>query len=378
MKPYENLPNMNVLQVVPELNAGGVERTTLEMAQALTSKGHKAHVISLGGRMEDELMALGGILHKTNIGSKNIFTVMRRARLLRAIMRKYEIDIIHARSRAPAWPAFIAAKAEKVPFLTTYHGIYNGVSGPKRFYNSVMTKGARIIANSEFTKNHIIKTHGTPADKIMVVPRGVDMKNFDPKNISPQDVTAQRNRWRIAPDKKVILLPGRLTRWKGQLVAVEALAQLPNDCVLVLLGDAQGRESYLSEIKTKTAQLELNERVILPGHSRDVPTALMASDVIISASTDPEAFGRVAAEAQAMGRPIIATAHGGTLETVIDGKTGYFVPPSDAAALAQAIERGLNWTDYDAQTTRKRIADQFSKENLQLKTLSVYKDLLNS
>jgi len=369
---------MNVLQVVPELNAGGVERTTLEIVQALTSEGHKAHVISQGGRMEEELLALGGILHKTNIGSKNILSIPRRIRLLRAIIRQYEIDIVHARSRAPAWPAFIAAKTEKTTYLTTYHGIYNGASGPKRFYNSVMTKGTRIIANSDYTKNHIIKTHRSPKDKIVVIPRGVDMLYFDPKTVSPTDITAQRNRWHIVPDKKVILLPGRLTRWKGQLIAIDALAQLPDDCVLVLLGDAQGRDAYLSEITTKIAKLGLEDRVILPGHSRDVPTALMTADIIISASTEPEAFGRVAAEAQAMGKPVIATAHGGALETVIEGKTGYFVPPSDAAALAQAIKQGLNWADYDAQAARKRITHTFSKANLQLKTLSVYKELLNS
>jgi len=159
---------------------------------------------------------------------------------------------------------------------------------------------------------------------------------------------------------------------------VDALTKLPDECVLVLLGDAQGREAYVSEIKSKTASLELDDRVILPGHSRNVPTALMAADIIISASTDPEAFGRVAAEAQAMGKPIIATAHGGALETVIDGKTGYLVPPADTNSLAQAIQHALNWTNYDAKAARERIKAHFSKENLQLKTLSVYKDLLNS
>jgi len=202
---------MNVLQVLPEFNAGGVEGTTLEIAQALTDNGHTAHVISAGGRMEDDLITLGGVLHKTDIGSKNIFTVPRRIRLIRAIIRKYKIDIIHARSRAPAWPAYFAAKSEKIPFITTYHGIYNGASVFKRFYNSIMTKGEHIIANSGFTKAHIIKTHGTEADRITVIHRGVKMNLFDPSKISKDDIIAQRNRWGIHIEDKIVLLPGRLS-----------------------------------------------------------------------------------------------------------------------------------------------------------------------
>jgi glycosyltransferase involved in cell wall biosynthesis len=367
---------MNVLQVVPELNAGGVEGTTLEVAQALIARGHEAHVISAGGRMEDDFLKMGGRLHKTDIGSKNILTVFRRIRLLRAIIAEYKIDIVHARSRAPAWPAYHAARIEGVPFLTTYHGIYNGTSGLKKYYNSVMAKGIHIIANSEFTKAHIIKTHGATPDKITAIPRGVDMAKFKPVNVSEKDILAQRNRWNIHPDQKIILLPGRLTRWKGPLVAIEALAELPPNCVLVLLGDAQGRDEFVDELKAKTDTLGVTDRVMMPGHSRDVPTALAAADVVISASTDPEAFGRVAAEAQAMQKPVIATAHGGALETVIDGKTGFLVTPSDAAALAQGIGKALDWPDYDGPRARTRISDQFSTKSLQAKTLAVYNDLL--
>jgi len=309
-------------EFVPELNAGGVEGTTLEVAQALIAQGHTAHVVSAGGRMEDDFLAMGGRLHKVDIGSKNIFSVFRRIRLLRAIIHEHKIDIVHARSRAPAWPAYYAAKIEGVPFLTTYHGIYNSRSYLKTFYNSVMAKGVHIIANSEFTK------------------------------------------------------PGRLTRWKGSLVAIEALAQLPEDCVLVLMGDAQGRDDFVTEIDAKAAEHGVSSRVIKAGHSRDVPTALAAADVVMSASTDPEAFGRVAAEAQAMQKPVIATAHGGALETVIDGETGFLVTPSDAEALAEGIRKALDWPDYDGSAAHSRILKHFSTKSLQAKTLQVYKDLL--
>lgn len=367
---------MNVLQVVPELNAGGVEGTTLEIAQALIAEGHKAHVVSAGGRMEDELIHMGGILHKTDIGSKNLLTLFRRIRMLRAIIHEHKIDIVHARSRAPAWPAYYAAKIEGVPFLTTYHGIYNSGSRLKTFYNSVMTKGVHVIANSEFTKSHIIKTHGTLAEKITAIPRGVDMAKFNPASINAKDILAQRNRWGISPNQRAILLPGRLTRWKGQLVAVKAMAQLPDDCVLILMGDSQGRDDFVSEVNALVSEIGLKDRVLMPGHSRDVPTALASADVVISASTDPEAFGRVAAEAQAMQKPVVATAHGGALESVVDCKTGYLVTPGDDIALAKGIEKALNWKNYDGPFARSRILMNFSTKSLQAKTLALYKDLL--
>jgi len=365
---------MNVLQVVPELNAGGVD--TIEVAQALTEAGHGAHIITAGGRLEHALSAAGGRLHKADIGSKNILTVFRRIKLLRAIINQCEIDIVHARSRAPAWPAYFAAKAEAIPFVTTYHGIYNSRSELKTFYNSIMTKAAHVIANSEFTKAHIIKTHGTDGNKITAIPRGVDMARFDPAKIRAKDRLAQRNRWRVKPKQKLILLPGRLTRWKGQLVAVEALSHLSEEYVLVLLGDAQGRDDFITEIDRLAKELGVQDRVIKPGHSRNMPIALASADVVISASTDPEAFGRVAAEAQAMQKPVVATAHGGALETVIGGETGFLVPPSDAKALADGILKAMDWPDYDGKAVRTRIAVNFSTESLQAKTLSVYKDLL--
>lgn len=367
---------MNVLQVVPELNAGGVEGTTLEVAQALMAEGHGAHVVSAGGRMEDDLLRMGGILHKTDIGSKNIFSIFRRIRLLRAIIHEHKIDVVHARSRAPAWPAYHAARIDGVPFLTTYHGIYNSGSALKTYYNSVMTKGEHIIANSEFTKAHIIKTHGIAAGKITAIPRGVDMEKFNPANVSSKDIAAQRNRWSVSPEQKAVLLPGRLTRWKGPLVAIEALSYLPKDCVLILMGDAQGRDDFVAEIDAKAAALSVADRLIKPGHSRDVPTALAAADVVISASTDPEAFGRVAAEAQAMEKPIVATAHGGALESVVDGETGFLVTPSDAVALAKGIQSTLSWENYDGSAARERISAHFSTKSLQAKTLAVYKELL--
>ena len=367
---------MTVLQVLPELNAGGVERTTIEMADALHKAGHAAHVACSGGRMEDELARAGGVLHRMDIGSKNPLTLRRHTKALLELIKACNIDIVHARSRAPAWPAEAAARAANVPFVTTYHGIYNANGRFKRRYNAVMTKGDIIIANSEFTKAHIIKEHGTSADKIVVIPRGVDMERFDPLTISQTDTLAQREIWGVPHTAPLVLLPGRLTRWKGQLVAIEALSHLNDYIYLVLLGDAQGREDYLTEIRVKAESLGLTKRVIIPGHSDNIPTALAAADVVLSASTDPEAFGRVAAEAQAMRRPVVATAHGGAMETVVDGETGYLVQPGDAADMARALKNALNWPAYNGNAARNRINREYSAKQLQTATLEVYARVL--
>jgi len=370
---------MNILQVVPELNAGGVERTTIEVAQALRGAGHVPHVVCAGGRLEDELRAAGGILHRLQIGSKNPMSLRSNTKALIKIIKTHKIDIIHARSRAPAWPAKAAAKATNIPFITTYHGIYNAKSGLKRRYNAVMAKGDIVIANSYFTKEHILKMHNIDANNIVVIPRGVDMSLFDPALVNSEDITAIRQEWGVGVSP-VILLPGRLTRWKGQLVAVEALKLLGGKAILVLLGDAQGRDDYVAEIKTKADALGVGERVILAGHSRSMPTALMAADVVISASTNPEAFGRVMAEAQAMARLVVASDHGGSRETVIDAVGGYLVAPNDSQALADGIAKvfALSTPKYNARAkaARKRIGSEYSAAALKTATLAVYEHSL--
>ena len=367
---------MNVLQILPELNAGGVERTTIEMAEALMAEGHVPHVASAGGRMEDELAALGGVLHRMDAGTKNPLRWRGIQKQVETVIRENDIDIVHARSRAPAWPAYAAAKNTGIPFLTTYHGIYNSGNRLKRHYNAIMTRGARIIANSEFTKAHIIREHGTDPDIITVIPRAVDLTAFDLEALDTDDVAAEFERWGLPLDLTFVLLPGRLTRWKGQLVAIEALSLLPDSFALICLGDAQGRDKYVEELRAKSKSLGVEARLSLPGHTRNVPAALAAADVVISASTDPEAFGRVAVEAQAMQRPVVATAHGGALETVVDNETGYLVPPGDAPALAKYIEKSANWSEYDGIAARRRIEANFSKARLQRDTLAVYRQLL--
>lgn len=368
---------MNVLQILPSLDAGGVERTAVEITQALTQNGHGAHVLSGGGRLSQEIDALGGVNHFADIGSKNILSVPWRIAGIRRLIAAHDIDIVHARSRAPAWPAYFAARAQKTVFVTTYHGIYNAKSRAKTYYNSIMARGDVVIANSNFTKAHILKTHFSNAldignNKITVIPRGVDMARFDPAIISQASIIQQRAAWGVTPDQTLILLPGRLTGWKGQRVAISALASLPDTYVLVCAGDAQGRDDYTAELRAQTEFHEMGSRVVFPGHSENMPLAYAASDIVICPSTDPEAFGRTAAEAQAMGKPVIASAHGGALETVVAGVTGQLVAPANVPALAQAIASLSSGPAIDAEFARARILQNFSKTRLQDATLEVY------
>ncbi len=374
---------MNVLQVVPELDAGGVERTTIEIAEALSAHGHVAHVASAGGRLEEELTKAGGILHRLNIGSKNPLSLRGNTKALIKIIRDNKIDIVHARSRAPAWPASAAAKATHVPFITTYHGIYNAKSRLKRGYNAVMAKGDIVIANSIYTKRHIMNEHGLEESRIRVIPRGVNMDIFDPRQFIRDDCVAQRRRWGVSEHTRVLLLPGRLTRWKGQLVAMEAFANLAKEIdniALVLLGDAQGRDGYVRELKEKAEVLNIADKVVFAPHSRNMPLSLASSHLVIVPSVEPEAFGRVIIEAQAMEKLVVASAHGGAMSTMIDGFTGMLVPPGDVSKLADAIKSVLNMpvSEYvtNARAARMRIGQYFSENRMKQATLDVYEEVL--
>lgn len=326
--------------------------------------------------MLGDLKTYGAQHHTLNIGSKNPLKLRKNTKRLIDIIKSENIEIIHARSRAPAWPAHAAAKATGRPFVTTYHGIYNARSGAKRRYNAIMARGDLIIANSNYTRDHIIKEHGTDPDIIRVIPRGVDMEHFNPSSIGGDVTTRQRVEFGTAKNKKkTLLLPARLTRWKGQLVAIEALAALPDEWILVLIGDPQGRDAYVKEMHSKIAELGLTDRVQIRAHSNNIPVAISAADIVLAPSTEPEAFGRTVAEAQAMGKPIIASAHGGPLETVIDGETGRLVQPSDPEAVKNAVLEIDDW-QFNGERSRDHIAQNFSKRQLQEKTLAVYQELL--
>lgn len=374
---------LTVLQVIPELETGGAERTTVDVAAAIAAAGGRALVASRGGRLEGELAAAGGELHRLALHAKDPWRLMMNAIRLAAIARAEEVDIIHARSRAPAWSALWAARATGRAFVTTYHGTYKGGSALKRFYNSVMARGDVVIANSNFIAQHVRRTHATPESRLAVIPRGSDMAALDPAAVTPERVEALRLVWGISADERrpIALLPGRLTRWKGQALAIEALALLKAEdgaapALLVMVGDDQGRTGYRGELEALIAARGLSREAVLAGHCADMPAAFALSDVVLSPALEPEAFGRVAVEAQAMGRPVIVADHGGARETVVSGEGGLLAAPGDAGALAAALARVLAMSPQErlAMGARgsQRVRRLFTVEAMTAATLAAY------
>lgn len=376
---------MNVLQVIPALNDGGAERTTLEVAEALVRAGGVATVASAGGRLEGELAAIGGTLVRGPYGSKNPLVIRANTGRLVEIARSTGAQLIHARSRAPAWSALWAARRLGLPFVTTYHGFYRARGPLKRLYNSAMARGDAVIANSAFTAAHVRAEHPFASDRIVVIPRGVDLSRFDPAALDPDRAARLAAAWGLDPEDRRprILLPGRISRWKGQDVLIDALGVLRGrgtEAIGLCIGGADGRDAILDELRARSGAADLDVR--FPGSCADMPAAYSLADVVVCPSTQPEPFGRTAVEAQAMGAPVIAADHGGARETVAAGVTGWLTAPGDADALADALEAALAMPHERraamAQAARARVVQHFSKESLQKATLGVYGRLLGA
>ncbi|MBI1340403.1 glycosyltransferase [bacterium] len=379
------LDGATILQVIPDLDAGGAERTTIEVAAALTAAGAHALVASRGGRMEDDLAAAGGeLVRLERAGSKSPLTIWMNANKLAAVIRQRRVALIHARSRAPAWSALWAARRTGRPFVTTYHGAYSARTAPKRLYNSVMARGAAVIANSAFTADLIRREHPFAADRIVTIPRGVDVAAFDPARVDEARTAALRKDWRIPDGETLILLPARLTAWKGHRVAIDAAAALAREgrtgWRMVFAGDPQGRDGYVADLQSRIMAQGLDERVRIVGHCSDMPAALKLSDIVLAPSTEAEAFGRVAAEAGAIGRPVAASNLGGQREVVVDGETGVLTPPGDAEAVAKSlralIEMGPGGRAALGDAAQRRVRALYTTRALQTATLDVYRRLI--
>ena len=370
-----------VLQVLPALESGGVERGTLEIAAAIETAGGRALVASAGGRMLGGLARTGAGHFTLSLASRDPWHIWRNAAALEELIVRERVALEHARSRAPAWSAWIAARRTGVPFMTNYHAPYGENLPFKRRYNAVMAKGALVIAISGFVAELIQQRHGVPPQRIRVIPRGVDPDIFDPERVNGDRVPRLARAWRVEDGHPIILLPGRLTRWKGQSVLIQALARMRNaEAVVVLAGSDQGRRGYAAELASLARRLNVEHRVRIVGNVDDMPAALKLSDVAVNASTEPEGFGRVVIEAQAMARPVIATDHGGAVETVIHGVTGWRVRPNDPdelanmldAVLAQPLETRL---DMGVQA-RAMVRARFTVKAMQDATLDVYREVL--
>ncbi len=334
---------MRILQITAALEQGGVERGTVEMAAFIVSQGGQSFVASQGGRMVKELEN-GGTRHfLLPLASRNPLTILYSAWQLRKIIRREKIDLLHARSRAPAWAAYFAGKMTGVKMVTTFHGTHRIQNSVKKWYNSVMVRGVRVIAISQFIKNHILQNYIANEDVIDVAPRGFNPTLFDPGLISAGQRQALKQQLGLAAGIAVVSLPGRLTRWKGQILFLEALAQIKDlKWQALLIGGGGTKTAYIKELKMRVEKLGIADRVLFVGSQEDIVPYYAISDLVVSASTEPEAFGRVAVEAQAMAKPIIASAHGGSLETVKDGETGWLFNNGDSADLADKLRIALS------------------------------------
>jgi glycosyltransferase involved in cell wall biosynthesis len=369
-----------VLQVIPSLVSGGVERGTIEVAAALVAAGWIAYVASSGGPMERELARVGATHIRLPLASKNPLAIRRNTGALVDVIRRNKIDIVHARSRAPAWSAWLAARKTRRHFVTTFHNAYDDKAPFKHWYNSVMGRGERVIAISQFVAEHAAEVYGVGADRLRTIPRGVDMKLFDAHHVTGHRVADLAARWRVPDGHAVVMLPGRLTRWKGGLDFIEAIARLRRRDVCCLLVGAEQRPGFRRELEAAIGRHGLVGQFRIVEDCRDITAAYVLADVVVSASTDPEGFGRTIVEAQAMGRPVIATDHGGARETVIPGSTGWLVPPGDTVALATAIDHALRLEplarDELARRARLHIAQGFTREAMCARTIAIYEELL--
>ena len=372
-----------IIQILPALNRGGVERGTVEVADAIVKNGWKSIVISNGGLLTSQLKRVGATVYEVPVHRKNPFSWGSARRQVKRILQQEGADIVHVRSRAPAWIALPAANSLGIATVSTVHSKFAPANIFKKIYNGKMLKADRVIAISHFVENEIFTHYGKSgvAEKLSVIHRGVDLGMFDPKAVNQQRIIAEADRLGLPDDKSIIMLPARATSWKGHEILIQALAQLSDkDAILMLLGIEDGPPAYAEKLRTMAVQYGLGGRVRIGAGSRDMPAALMLADVVAMPSIKPEPFGRVAIEALAMGRPVVAFRHGGAVESIDEGRTGWLADPLSVNSLAEALQTALSLTPRKrralAKDARQQMTDQFSKDMMCKRTLAVYKSLL--
>ncbi len=388
-----------ILQIIPKLETGGAERTVVEVCAAITRAGGRALVAAEDGRMAADVRAAGGEIITLPMASKNPVQIAANARRLFQLITSENIDLLHARSRAPAWSALMAARRAGVPFVTTYHGAYSERGRLKRLYNGVMARADRIIANSEFTANLIRTRYGTDSARIVVIHRGIDPAVYDPEAMAPERLDTLRAAWGLVAGTRVVLVAARLSPQKGQSVVIDAAGRLglafpggmtaTTPVAIILAGDAQGRDDYVRQLDAQIATHRLGGIVKRVGHVSDMAAAYALAHVALLPSILPEAFGRASIEAQASGVPVIATRLGAPPETVravpdvpAGTETGWLVPPGDADALAGALAEALALSPAAhtalAQRARLNTTKNFTLARLQSQTVAVYDSLLGT
>lgn len=362
------------------MDRGGVELGTLEMAEYITHQGCPALVASAPGKMVESLLRVGAEHYALPLHRRTPWHIVANAFALAGIIKKGNVAVVHARSRAPAWAAYLACKITGTPFVTTFHGTYGLKGFGKKFYNSVMVRGVRVIAISQFIADHIARHYHVPADKVRIVHRGFDPRRLNPAAIDNKKIEALWEEWGVPAATPVIMMPGRVTRWKGHEVFLDALGLMKNlPWRAVIVGGYDSREGFYYSLWHQAEKLGIRERLIFTGDRADMDLMYSAADVIMAPAIAPEAFGRVAVEAQAMGRPVIASAHGGAIETIRSGETGWLVRPGDAKRLALAMTDAI--TDLVrlkqmGEAGRKWVLENFSTSAMCAGEFSVYRDVL--
>lgn len=369
------------MQIIPELGAGGAEQGCVDMAAEIVRAGARSIVVSNGGHRVPELLRVGATHINLPVNSKNPMVMWRNVGRLQKLIRKYKVNIVHARSRAPAWSALKACKGTDAHFITTCHAPYNISGEAKRLYNRSIAHGELVIAISNYVAQYLVDNYAVDTGKIRVIPRGIPIERFHPTAVTAERLISLSRELRLPEGANIVMLPGRLTRWKGHHVLIEAIEKLNRDDVFCLLiGADQGRTEYRKELEQAIAAKNLGGKIRIVDHCNDMPAAYMLSTVVVSASTDPEGFGRVPVEAQAMGRPVVATDHGGAQETILRGQTGWLIPPGDSAAMAQAINEALSLNPMQravlATRSMSHVAANYTREKMAEQTLSVYAEIL--
>lgn len=380
---------LKVLQVIPKLGHGGAEIGCYDLAHYLYENDCSSYIVTSGGTLIKYINRKKVKLIRLPVQSKNPILILLNAIILTIIILILNINIVHARSRAPAWSCLIATKITGRKFVTTFHGTYNFKSNIKNFYNSVMLRSNLIIAGSNFIFSHINENYSKylkPEKKFLVIFRGINTDYYDPKKIKEKDEIQLISRWKINKEKKVILLPARLTPWKGHEIFLEALNKLKinepqKKFIAVILGSDQGRKIYKKRLIRHVEQYRLINDVIFIDNFELMPIAYKISDIVISSSIEPEAFGRVAVEAQAMEKPIIASNIGGSNETIIDEKTGFLYPTGNSDILSQKLSHIFDLNDETLKSMgiegRKNVIKKFNVEKMCFSTYSEYKKLFN-
>ena len=381
---------IKILQVIPKLGYGGAETGCFDLAHYLHEQNCKSYIVTSGGPLLKYINKKKVKILRLPVQSKNPILILLNSILLTLIIFFLNVDIVHARSRAPAWSCLIATKLTRRKFVTTFHGTYNFKSDLKKWYNSVMVRSDLIIAGSNFIFSHIKENYSkylSNKKKFLVIFRGINTDYFNPKKIKESDKNLLKKKWNITDEKKIILLPGRLTEWKGQEMFIEAISLLKKNLselefIAVILGSDQGRKIYKKKLIRLVEQHRLSGNVIFVDHLELMPIAYEISTVIVSSSIEPEAFGRVSVEAQSMEKPIVASNIGGSNETIINDKTGFLFKAGDSKNLSEKLKEVLNLSELTLNGIgaegRKNIITKFNVEKMCNTTYSEYKKLINA